>query len=183
MYRNSPRLRLRRYPVRQSPAAIPKTALKKIGDHVRPRSRPSKLSRSDLTERKVSGHLGQSRIILICVSPNLKLLRVAVLGCGFWSRFQMPAWLESPGVRNHGPTRSRKSSTPDDLCVDRLKLRPHSENHPVKRRLHPKANITATSFHGNLQSHRTQTNPKTINQNNEYHSFRCWRKNGWSYYR
>lgn len=25
-------------------------------------------------------------------------LRIAVLGCGFWSRFQIPAWLELPGV-------------------------------------------------------------------------------------
>ena len=25
-------------------------------------------------------------------------LRVAVFGCGFWSRFQLPAWLELPGV-------------------------------------------------------------------------------------
>jgi predicted dehydrogenase len=25
-------------------------------------------------------------------------LRVAVFGCGFWSRFQIPAWLELPGV-------------------------------------------------------------------------------------
>jgi len=26
-------------------------------------------------------------------------LRVAILGCGFWSRFQIPAWLELPNVR------------------------------------------------------------------------------------
>ena len=26
-------------------------------------------------------------------------LSVAVLGCGFWSRFQIPAWLELSGVR------------------------------------------------------------------------------------
>lgn len=33
------------------------------------------------------------------VSPHLELSRVAVLGCGFWSRFQIPTWLELPGVR------------------------------------------------------------------------------------
>ena len=29
----------------------------------------------------------------------MKALRVAVLGCGFWSRFQIPAWLELEGVQ------------------------------------------------------------------------------------
>ena len=36
---------------------------------------------------------------MVLVSPRLEALRVAVLGCGFWSRFQIPAWLELRDVR------------------------------------------------------------------------------------
>ena len=36
---------------------------------------------------------------MVTVSPRLEPLRVAVLGCGFWSRFQIPAWLELRNVR------------------------------------------------------------------------------------
>lgn len=36
---------------------------------------------------------------MVLVSPRLEPLRVAVLGCGFWSRFQIPAWLELRDVQ------------------------------------------------------------------------------------
>lgn len=40
--------------------------------------------------------------------------RVAVVGCGFWSRFQIPAWYEVPGVRvsatvSRNPDRARRA--------------------------------------------------------------------------